>query len=273
MYLKMLLCAAIALHVLVGTRAEVLQLKKTASSKGAAPVSPTVDGAFAMDWVALSALFNATGGENWTDAPSNGWLLRPCHCQWVGVTCSNATACDDSAVVEIERRNKNLAGVLPSWNGDLDQGALPQLRTLVLTDNPGLTGNLPETWGSMVQIRKMWLFNNSLAGGLPEAFGKMAQITTLQLYDNLLEGALPEAYGNLSQMAALDVSTNNLTGSVPEVWGNMVKMTQLWMYSNKLQGSLPATFGKMMQLQQLYLFNNKFNSSLPKVRGMVHRYP
>ena len=120
--------------------------------------TPAVPYDFAQERVALEALYNATGGEHWSDSPANGWLVNPCHCQWVDVICFNPKACDDSPVGAVVRQtDKNLTGVLPSWNGDPGQGALPQLEVISLRDNPGLTGTLPDSWGGMKEMTTLGL--------------------------------------------------------------------------------------------------------------------
>ena len=225
---------------------------------------------FAQDRVALAALYNSTGGEHWADSPGNRWLRDSCHCRWVGVSCLEKSACDESPVIEIERSGKNLTGVLPSWSGDPGQSALPQLQRLTLTDNPGLTGSIPETWGDMAQMRRVWLYHNNLVGTLPGAFATMTQMRELQVYENLLSGSLPEAYAKLSEMVALDVSSNSIGGTLVEAYGQLRKMTQLWMYSNNIEGVLPPAWGNLAQLTGLSMFNNKLSGSLPKVRHGVH---
>jgi hypothetical protein len=112
---------------------------------------------FAGERVAQEALYNATDGAHWSDSLTNKWL-GPCHCQWVGVTCLTKQSCDNSPVYQVNRQSKNLTGVLPSWNGDPGQGALPQLQVLLLFSNPGLTGTLPETYEKMPDMQQLNLY-------------------------------------------------------------------------------------------------------------------
>jgi hypothetical protein len=218
---------------------------------------PHIKGAayFATERVALEALYNATGGKHWSDSPSNGWLIDPCQCNWVGVICTTSAGpgecwqaytpdyynyptcsgyagvgytcvgdycsaigpqgtpgscakfvpradavdpltgkctgtsgpanrkCHEGPVSRIDRQSgKNLTGVLPSWNGDPGQGALPQLQELLITNNPGLTGTLPESYGDMEEINYLNLANNNLEGPLPKAWDKMTKMQNLDLY-------------------------------------------------------------------------------------------
>ena len=176
--------------------------------------------------VALEALYNATGGENWTDSPGNGWLKGACHCRWAGLICVDGATCPDSPVVALgwnSEAGNNLVGTLPLWNGDPEQGALPHLQELQLPGNPGLTGQLPEVWGKMTNIEIMVLNNNNFVGSLPAAWGKMTKMTDFRLSKNSLEGDLPESYGNMTQLGVLYFNNNYLNlnagfGVVPKLW-------------------------------------------------------
>ena len=198
------------------------------SPRTPSPSPPLPPSAFAQERVALEALYNATGGKHWSDSPANGWLSGPCHCQWTDVDCANETACNNSPVIAVVRQfDKNLVGVLPSWNGDPGQGALPQLQTLALTHNPGLTGSVPITWGSMVQMTVLYLAKNKLNGTLPASFGEMKQITNLELQANDFIGSLPESWCGMENITLLDVSANRLDGTLPGSWRAMKQMDYL----------------------------------------------
>ena len=165
----------------------------------------------AMERVALEAFFNSTGGKHWIDSPGNGWLHDPCHCQWTRVTCVDEKACDDSPVIEIENTvmvfnaiarfqqwyPTPLSGVLPSWNGDPGQGALPHLQNLDLEGPPI---NLNNGQGSNVRVA-----NPLLTGTLPDAWGNMVQLTSLQMGNLNLEGTLPKSWGNMTAMEKMDL--------------------------------------------------------------------
>ena len=145
--------------------------------------------------------------------------------------CVNGTSCPDSPVYGIVRQNgENLVGTLPSWNSNSGQGALPKLQVLALSSNPGLSG------------------------ALPEAYGTMSQMTSLLLYNNSLEGSLPSTYGKLVQMADLELPMNHLDGTLPEAWGSMTKITTLLLYNNYLNVTVvPKSWDKMKKITQLKL--------------------
>jgi hypothetical protein len=218
---------------------------------------------FAQERVALEALYNATGGEHWSDSPANGWL-GPCHCRWVGVFCINPKACDDSPVYVIGRQH-DLTGVLPSWNGDPGQGALPQLQQLYLTENPGLTGTLPETWGNMTKIMYLDLVTNNLDGSLPESWGGMTKMMHLYLRNNHLDGSLPASWGNMTKMFDLYLNNNLLDGTLPASWGPGMRlnMQTLRLQYNHITGTLPPSWSQWNQLATLDISSNRLVGTLP----------
>ena len=117
------------------------------------------------------------------------------------MNCLNERACDDSPVYEVIRQtNINLTGVLPSWNGDPGQGALPQLQKLYISDNPGLTGTLPEAWGDMTKMTYLVLNTNRLNGSLPEAWGDMVKLKLLYLQINYLNVTVPKSWDKMTIM-------------------------------------------------------------------------
>lgn len=80
---------------------------------------------------ALVAIYQATGGENWTN--NTGWLQAGDPCQWHGV------ACFEGNVVALDLFSNNLTGALP-----IEIGGFPHLNTLTLNGNP-LNGAIPLT--------------------------------------------------------------------------------------------------------------------------------
>lgn len=80
---------------------------------------------------ALVAVFNATGGENWSN--NTGWLQTGDPCQWYGVACS------DGVIVALDLFGNNLTGALP-----LEIGGFSDLKTLTINGNP-LNGPIPLT--------------------------------------------------------------------------------------------------------------------------------
>lgn len=89
---------------------------------------------------ALIALYNATGGSQWSN--NSGWLgASGTECKWYGVTCDYPAHIQKRPpfVVSLELSNNNLVGAIPP-----ELGHLKSLEWLSLLGNR-LTGTVPES--------------------------------------------------------------------------------------------------------------------------------
>ena len=134
---------------------------------------------------ALVALYDATGGEDWTN--STNWLSDEPIDDWYGVDTDSA-----GAVTRLSLRGNNLSGELPEELGDL--GMLGQLEL----DNNGLTGPIPADLGQLAHLEHLWLYDNALTGSIPPEFGDLDSLRVLLVYNNSLAGPLPLSLANLS---------------------------------------------------------------------------
>ena len=100
----------------------------------------------ARDRAALEALYNATGGPNWTN--NTNWLSSLPLSDWHGVTV------DGNGCVAV----------------------------LTLSDNQ-LTGTLPSELGNLARLEWLYLDNNQLTGTIPQSFTNLGALT--RFYFNL----------------------------------------------------------------------------------------
>jgi len=148
---------------------------------------------------ALVALYNNTGGENWSDSATNNWMsttISPCN--WAGITCVN------QQVTEIVRSNQNLKGPLP------DLSNLTGLQVLDLAGNH-LTGEIP-TLTQLTALQKIELSSNQLTGSIPN-LSTLINLQELDLSRNELTGAFPDLTG-ITQLKILNLNTNRLRGMI-----------------------------------------------------------
>ena len=239
---------------------------------------------------ALTALYMSTGGPRWTEGvadpyspPGKKWTVSPCHCEWAGVTCqpepsNNVTAdgCTIQTVTGVTRDNRNLVGTLPAW-----EGALKQLTSLRLINNPHLSGSLPAAWSSAFwsdadpspsdtdacynyRGTTLYMYSNSLSGTLPPEY---AALTTLQYLDfdnnTRISGSLPPEYSALTNLKYLWLNFNHISGSLPHEWSTLTCLGTLKLFQNSLSGTLPARWGAMTSLEQLSLENNRLSGTFP----------
>ena len=126
-------------------------------------------GSAAGDRAALVALYNATGGPNWTD--NDNWLSGRPIGEWHGVT-TNA----DGRVTTLGIQRNRLSGAIPS-----DLGNLTNLAHLYLSNN-NLSGPIPLEIGKLIGLKRLSLNQNNLAAGpIPVEFANLINLEALHL--------------------------------------------------------------------------------------------
>ena len=203
---------------------------------------------------ALIALFNATGGYNWSI--NNGWNgAAGTECDWYGVGCSYGS------VSRIVLDDNSLSGSIPA-----ELGNLTNLTSLYLNVN-SLTGSIPSELGNLTNLVFLSLNNNSLSGSIPTELGNLTKVTVLYLGNNSLTGSIPAELGNLTNVTDLSLNFNSLTGNVPSELGNLTNLTSLDISINSLSGSIPAELGNLTNLTGLSLAYNSLTGSIPTELG------
>ena len=204
------------------------------------------------DREALTALYNATDGPNWSN--SNRWLSNDVSLAgWHGITT------DDSGRVTVVNLGSNkLAGALPS-----ELGELTELRRFILGAN-SLEGEIPRALGSLTGLEEISLRWNQLTGGIPAELGNLTDLQGLFLYGNQLSGEIPAELGNLSRLRSLELDDNQLSGPIPADLGNLSQLGRLRLGHNQLTGHIPPELGNLRGLAGLYLARNKLTGAIPR---------
>ncbi|XVF41448.1 hypothetical protein PTKIN_Ptkin01aG0280800 [Pterospermum kingtungense] len=93
------------------------------------------------------------------------------------------------------------------------------IRTLVAIDLScnSFDGEIPESVGSLKQLRLLNFSNNNLVGRIPSAIAKLTNLEALDLSQNNLSGGIPwELSTQLTFLEVLNLSDNSLTGLIPQ---------------------------------------------------------
>ena len=151
---------------------DFLEFNPLSCSYGATEGSPE------MDKAALVALYNATGGPNWTN--NSNWLSDAPVGEWRGVTADPY-----GRVVALSLVNKGLVGKIPPEISDLTN-----LYQLDLSLNQ-LSGEIPMELGSLTSLQTLSLGNNQLSGEVPSWLGGLWNLAWLSLGQNRLSGEIP----------------------------------------------------------------------------------
>jgi hypothetical protein len=204
---------------------------------------------YGSDKDALIALYNATGGEDWTD--NTNWDSAADISAWYGVTVKAGR------VTELFLRDNNLSGSIPDEIGDLTE-----LEYLYLDDN-NLSGPIPVEIGNLGNLERLYLGKNNLTGTIPSQLGALSNLKYLLLQENVLTGGIPEELGGLSKLIVLSLASNSLSGGIPNTLGNLENLLRLLLGSNELTGSIPEDLTALSGLETLYLEGNMLSGEIP----------
>ena len=205
----------------------------------------------ATDRAALVALYDATGGETWTNRTN--WKNDAPLGEWYGVRTGAG-----GRVAGLLLSNNALTGPIPDFVGNLSV-----LTHLSLGGN-GLTGPIPDALGHPSNLVLLNLRNNELSGPIPDALGNLSNLKVLSLSGNDLTGPIPDALGNLSNLEALSLSGNDLTGPIPDALGNLSNLVVLSLNGNDLTGPIPEALGNLSNLEVLSLNGNDLTGPIPE---------
>ena len=174
---------------------------------------------------ALVALYNSTGGANWTQ--KSGW--------------------DDSTVP--------LDGTNP-WYGVFMDTTLCRVEKILLGNN-GLSGTIPDL-SDLTKLEQLKLERNSLSGTIPD-LSDLTELTQLRLDQNSLSGTIPDLSA-LTKLEWLNLSLNSLSGTIPA--GLSTALTNLNLQKNSLSGTISA-MSSLTKLKELYLNENSLSGTIP----------
>ena len=194
--------------------AHALVLVVAAGSAGL-PAAAVAQGGAAAERAALEALYEATGGDGWTD--NTNWLSDAPLRDWFGVEAGEdgrVTGLRLGGWVETARDfiGNGLTGTLPAG-----LGTLSRLRSLEIGGNPGLIGPIPAELGDLTtNLESLILQANRLTGPIPAEFGRLTDLEGLALGGgNPLSGRIPPE-GDLVNLTALELRNTMLSGPLPE---------------------------------------------------------
>ena len=159
---------------------------------------------------ALTAFYNAAGGEHWSN--NVNWLSDAPLGEWYGVTTD-----PQGFVIELD-----------------------------LGDNQ-LSGEISPELGSLSNLTRLHLGGNELSGEIPTELGNLSNLRTLSLNVNDLSGKIPPELGSLSNLRALSLNHNRLSGEIPPELGSLSNLIELYLHKNRLIGKIPRGTGQPLQ--------------------------
>ncbi len=210
------------------------------------------------EFQALKALYNATGGDNWTNR--TGWeninttaTKNDVTTAWVGINIIN-----DGHIEKIYFYENNLSGQLPA-----EIGNLVWLKDLDIEKN-NLTGTLPGEFGNLTNLVGITLNSNNISGPLPASMINLINLKYLYLSSNPLNCNFPnEIIVKWPNIEILDLKRTGLMGSLNLDFNQIPKLDMFSISENQLSGEIPASISKLKSLSTLSGAYNLFSGNLP----------
>ena len=237
--------------------------------------------------LALTALYRATDGDNWTN--NDGWLSDALPGTWHGVSVD-----EQGLITGLYLNDNNLFGKLPA-----ELATLSHLRILNLSGNR-LTGSIPTAWADGLDVLlRLNLSDNGLSGPIPAGIGNH-HLDTLNLSGNQLSGSIPTELGSLVNLKELNLSHNELSEEIPYQLssfanlagcetlgeapltqriiefldeqgyvGRLARLETLDLSDNKLSGEIPVMLCSLADLETLDLGRNRLTGTIPPELGKL----
>ena len=124
-----------------------------------------------------------------------------------------------------------------------------------------LAGEIPESFGSLPNLEKVYLGDNSLSGFIPELTTQPVSLLEFLASDNKFVGSIPSGYADLPVLQNFTLANNTLTGVIPAF--NSPNLTFIDLKNNRLTGTIPESIFDSGDLRVLYLSNNVLSGTIP----------
>ncbi|KAF8117635.1 hypothetical protein N665_0009s0150 [Sinapis alba] len=143
------------------------------------------------------------------------------------------------------------------------------LESLEFRSNPGLIGELPETFGSLTNLKSLVVLENGFNGKLPTSLCSLSSLKRLVLAGNLFTGTIPDCFNGFKDLLILDLSRNSFSGTLPLSIGEMVSLLKLDLSNNQIEGKLPQGIGFLKKLTLLDVRNNRISGGFSQIRSLT----
>ena len=248
---------------------------------------------------ALIAIYNALGGDNWTN--NENWCTDKPVEDWYGIQVDAS-----GNIVSIDLCGNNLKGNIPK-----EIGVFSKLTYLNFQANNNIT-SLPDEIAELHSLEQLYLdsqlcpWNPNIyklsnlriinmtyadlsqigqlnnieevsiiypSGNIPSNIDNCRNLQVLRLSSGNLDCAIPSSIGNCSNLKHLEIIYSNLEGPIPAELGNCSELTTIQLNDNNLSGEIPSTLGNLNNLNYLFLESNNLSGTIPvELRNCPLRY-
>jgi len=190
---------------------------------------------------AMIDLFMATNGSGWNS--KQNWMTNTSICVWQGIMCNG-----NKRIISLRFMDNNLIGTFPNSIAKLEE-----IITFRVSNNPQLTGTLPEEIYYWRKLMRFDVSENQLIGQLPRM--SSLELIELNVSRNRFDGTIPVIKSTEFQEFALD--NNNLVGSVFNL-KDLQSAFKFRIDNNRLSGVLTLSNSMMISVSHFNVSHNNF---------------
>ena len=145
--------------------------------------------------------------------------------------------------------------------GDLPEtiGNFPELQRLELRGNR-FAGAIPETIGNNQSLIAIdFSSNKKLTGPIPKSLYTILNLKSVKLNDNRMYGGISASIADLSQLEVFWLSFNNFSGTIPVEMGTLMSLANIQLDHNNFSGDIPLLIpDRTLANTVLQINNNAF---------------
>lgn len=174
-------------------------------------------------------------------------------------------------LVTIDLRLNYFSGSLPPQFSLLTRLTTLDLEGNALNRRRRITGTIPSSYSSLINLRALNFGFQDLRGCLPSFVSSFRNLTSLKFSENRFCCSLPPSWSSLGLLTELFLEGNDITGAIPSFIGSMNGMQTLLLYNNKFRGTLPSSLGLLTQMKIFSAANNLLSGQVPSTFAALTR--
>jgi Leucine-rich repeat (LRR) protein len=117
------------------------------------------------------------------------------------------------------------------------------------TDDNNLVGFLPSELSALIQLETISYFNNTMVSGeIPQSYGSLPSLQNVDVNSNAIRGSIPNSICNATMLEMLNFKMNTFMSTIPTCIGALKSLTELSLDRNMFTGTLPTQIGQISAL-------------------------
>ncbi|XP_065620804.1 receptor-like protein EIX1 isoform X2 [Quercus suber] len=129
--------------------------------------------------------------------------------------------------------------------------------------NNFLLGELSNCWRYWQSLIHLNLGANNLSGRIPYSLGSLVELKSLSLQNNNIYGDIPSSLKRCSKLGFIDIGVNNFSRTIPFWITKLTQLIVLRLRSSGLRGNIPLNLCQISSLRILDLANNSLSGPIP----------